>query len=124
MPTKEDLHRLVDRLPDSEVPAAERYLEFLAVAGHDPLLRALANAPLDDQPESDEERAAVGEARAELERGEVVSDAVLRAFLSAPEDDEPFTEEDEAAIAEARADIAGGDTESWESYRSRRRARQ
>jgi hypothetical protein len=73
MATKEDLHRLVDRLPDCEVPAAERYLELLAVAGHDPFLRALANAPLDDESETEEERAAIFDARADLDRGEVVS---------------------------------------------------
>jgi len=29
MNRKEDLHSLIERLPDSEVMAAERYLEFL-----------------------------------------------------------------------------------------------
>jgi hypothetical protein len=29
MPEREQLHSLVERLPDSEITAAERYLEFL-----------------------------------------------------------------------------------------------
>ena len=78
MATKEDLHRLVDKLPESEVPAAERYLEYLSVARQDPFLRALLNAPLDDEPETEDERAAMAEARAALERGEVITDQDLR----------------------------------------------
>jgi hypothetical protein len=37
----------------------------------DPVLRALLEAPLDDEPETEEERQAVHEAREELARGEV-----------------------------------------------------
>jgi hypothetical protein len=81
MATKEDLHRLVDKLPESEVPAAERYLEYLSVARQDPFLRALLNAPLDDEPETEDERAAMAEARAALERGEVITDEDLRRDL-------------------------------------------
>ena len=81
MTTKEKLHRLVDHLPESEVPAAERYLEYLSVARQDPFFRALMNAPLADEPETEEERAAVAEARAALERGEAISDQELRRDL-------------------------------------------
>ena len=81
MATKERLHRLVDDLPDSEVTAAGRFLEYLTVAGQDPFLRGLLGAPLDDEPETDGERAAVAEAQAALERGEVVSDDQLRRDL-------------------------------------------
>ena len=81
MATKESLHRLVDDLPDSEVDAAERYLKYFVVARQDPFLRALANAPLDDEPETDGERAAVAEARLAPARGEVVSDEGVRPEL-------------------------------------------
>jgi hypothetical protein len=47
---------------------AERYLKGLTT--DDPVLRAFLLAPLDDEPESEEERLAVEEARAELARGE------------------------------------------------------
>ena len=49
MPVKEDLHRLID-----ELPVAKRYLEYLRNMG-DPLVRALMEAPEDDEPTTPEE---------------------------------------------------------------------
>ena len=80
MTTKEELHRLVEELPKNELPAARRYLEYLRNMG-DPLLRALMEAPLDDELETDAERAAVQEAWEAITRGEVVSDEELRIEL-------------------------------------------
>ena len=60
--TKADLHRLVDRLPDSAVDTAGRLLER---ATEDPMLVVLDHAPLDDEPYTDEERAADDAARME-----------------------------------------------------------
>ncbi len=60
--TKADLHRLVDRLPDSAVDTAARLLER---ATEDPMMFVLDNAPLDDEPYTDEERAADEAARKE-----------------------------------------------------------
>jgi hypothetical protein len=70
MPTRDTLYRLIDELPESELAAAERFLRYLR-ATTDPVLRALLEAPLDDEPETEEERQAVHEAREELARGEV-----------------------------------------------------
>lgn len=81
MTAKEKLHHLVDRLPEGEVQAAERYLEYLSVAQQDPFLQTVFNAPLDDEPETDEERAAIADARAALRRGDVVSDEQVRRDL-------------------------------------------
>ena len=67
MTTKEALHRLVDAIPQDGLDEARRALEPLA----DPFLLALANAPIDDEPETEEERAAVAEAREASARGEV-----------------------------------------------------
>jgi hypothetical protein len=64
MRTRDSLHRLIDELPESELAAAERFLHYLR-ATTDPVLRALLEAPPDD------ERRAVQEAREELARGEV-----------------------------------------------------
>jgi len=78
--TKEQPHRLVEELPKGEMDAARRYLEYLRNMG-DPFLRALLEAPLDDEPETDDERAAVAEARAELADGRLVGhDEVRREF--------------------------------------------
>jgi hypothetical protein len=59
MSTRDSLHRLIDELPESELVAAERFLHYLRATA-DPVLRALLEAPPDD------ERRAVHEARGEL----------------------------------------------------------
>lgn len=66
MTTREALYRLVDSIPPSQFDDARKLLEPLT----DPLLTTLANAPYDDEPETDEERAAVAEAREGYRRGE------------------------------------------------------
>ncbi|MBI4493212.1 MAG: hypothetical protein HY690_10520 [Chloroflexi bacterium] len=73
MMIKERLHRLVDELPDGELHAAERFLEYLRNVGSDPVLRAFMAAPLDDEPLTDDEAAAICEAEEEIARGEVVN---------------------------------------------------
>jgi hypothetical protein len=60
-PAREELHRLLDRIPPGEVAAARSFQQFLA----DPVAQALRKAPLDDEPESPEERAAVDAALAD-----------------------------------------------------------
>jgi hypothetical protein len=67
--SKEGLHQLIDALPESELDKAARLLAALETT--DPVLRALLLAPEDDEPETDEERAAVDEAREAARRGEV-----------------------------------------------------
>jgi hypothetical protein len=69
MVSKEGLHQLIDALPESELDKAARLLAALETT--DPVLRALLLAPEDDEPETDEERAAVDEAREAARRGEV-----------------------------------------------------
>ncbi len=80
MTTREALHKLVDLLPESEWEPARRVLEE-RLSKHDPVLRAFLNAPEDDEPETEEERAAVKEAYEAIARGEVVSDEELRRDL-------------------------------------------
>jgi hypothetical protein len=77
--TREALYRLIDELPEDELPEAERYLKALQI--DDPLIRALELAPWDDEPETEEERAAVQEAREALARGEVLTTEELRQEL-------------------------------------------
>ena len=71
--SREEISRMVAMLPDDEIPVARRFIEYLRDLGSDPVLRALVNAPLDDEPETPEEAAAMKIARAELSRGEVVA---------------------------------------------------
>lgn len=77
MTIKEELYRLVDELPESELHAAKRFLEYLRNMG-DPVLRAMLEASEDDEPESTEEKAAIAEAREDFKAGRVVSHEELK----------------------------------------------
>ncbi len=70
MSIKEDVHRLVDELPDDELPAAQRLLESLLAKEQDPLIRHLMQSPIDDEPYTPEERAEDEEGWQEYLRGE------------------------------------------------------
>lgn len=75
--TKEHAHELIDRMAPGQVSAVVGLMEILL----DPLARALANAPFDDEPVSDEEARDIAESRAAYARGEVVSnEEVLAEF--------------------------------------------
>lgn len=78
MTTKEALHRLVDQLPEGELDAAERFLERLRRSGRGSLPRVVLEAEADDEPETEEEIAAVQEAYQDLARGDVISNEELR----------------------------------------------
>jgi len=77
MTSKEELHRLVDELPESELHGAKRFLEYLRNMG-DPMMQALMEAPEDDEPETEEERAAVAEAYEDIAAGRVVTMEEIR----------------------------------------------
>lgn len=72
MIVKEELHRLVDALPEGEVAAARRYLEYLRDVGSDPVLRSFMAAPEDDEPLTKDDEAAIREAEEEVARGEAI----------------------------------------------------
>jgi hypothetical protein len=67
MTIKEELYRLVDELPESELHTAKRFLEYLRNMG-DPVLGAMLKAPEDDEPEK--ERAAIAEAKEDFKVGQ------------------------------------------------------
>jgi hypothetical protein len=81
MVTKERLHQLVDALPEDEMATAARLLEALSRLEPGEALYTRETAPLDDEPEMDEERQAVAEAKAASERGERVTTEELRRRL-------------------------------------------
>ena len=80
MTTKERLHQLVDELAESDVATAERILEAL----RDTVVvreYSIYDAPVDDEPETPEEAAAVAEAYEDIKAGRVVShEEVMRRF--------------------------------------------
>jgi hypothetical protein len=70
------LHQLIDRIPEEELSAAQRFLEYLAVS---PAHRADLSAPPDDEPVTQGDAAGIALAREEVRSGKVVShDDVLR----------------------------------------------
>ena len=76
--SRDTLHHLVDRIPEEELPAAKLFLEYLVVS---PAYRAALSAPLDDEPFTQADVAAIARARDEVRAGKVVShDEVLREF--------------------------------------------
>lgn len=60
MTDKQHAHALLDRIPNDQMIAAVRFLEFLLL---DPVSRALATAPLEDEEISEEEEQAVARSR-------------------------------------------------------------
>jgi hypothetical protein len=79
MTTKERLHKLVEELSEREAEAA---LVIVERRRDDPMLHALASAPVDDEPsETTDEDVSAAEALAAYNRGEAVSSEQLRAEL-------------------------------------------
>lgn len=53
--TRQHVHALIDQLPPAQLAAIAALLESIA----DPVARAIANAPVDDEPVTEEDRRAV-----------------------------------------------------------------
>jgi len=71
MMSRDNLHHLVDALPENELERAERALEALRQEA-DPTYRPLEDAPFDNEPETPDERAAVEEAHRDVAAGRVL----------------------------------------------------
>jgi hypothetical protein len=76
--SREVLHKLIDRIPEGEILAAQRFLEYLARSA---AFRAALSAPADDEPVTDGDADAIARAQGDLRAGKVVShQEVLREF--------------------------------------------
>ncbi len=84
MVAREELHELIEDLPENTLPAARSYLRYLAERGSDPVLQAFVEAPIDDEGETTAEREAMDEARQDLAAGRVVSHEEVRRKLLGP----------------------------------------
>jgi hypothetical protein len=62
--TRQHAHELIDHIPESQLSTAVGLLEKIL----DPVTLALLNAPIDDEPVTEEERAEVAEAHEWLKR--------------------------------------------------------
>jgi hypothetical protein len=86
---KHHAHELIERLPDSQIATAIRFLEFMLL---DPIARAVATALPDDEPvtEQDRRRLHAGEAWFAQRGGKgIPMEGVLAQFGLAPEDFPP-----------------------------------
>lgn len=79
MSVHEELLRLIEALPESEVPMVKSFVEFMlsraaskdSKASLDPLLRVLETAPEDDEPLTEEDKEAIAEAEEDIRLGRV-----------------------------------------------------
>ena len=86
MPEKQHAHELIERLPDSQIATAVRFLEFMLL---DPVARAVALAPPDDEPVTEQDRQRFHEGQAWFaQRGGkgIPMEDVLAEFGVKPED--------------------------------------
>jgi len=85
MTEKERLHTLVEDLPEPEVHAALRFVEYLRREASDPVDRALREAPFDDEPLTAEDLEELEAAERDRQEGRVVShDEARRQLLQEP----------------------------------------
>jgi hypothetical protein len=68
--TREALHELIDRIPEGEIVAAQRFPEYLARSA---AFRATLSAPPDDEPVTKGDAEAIVRAHREIQAGKVVS---------------------------------------------------
>jgi hypothetical protein len=57
--TRQHAHRLIDRMPETQLSGLVQFLETIV----DPVTTALRNAPIDDEPETEQDKLAAAEAR-------------------------------------------------------------
>ena len=83
MNEKQQAHELIERLAPTQISAVVHLLEVMT----DPVARSLANAPVDDEPVTEEEAREIAAARASLDRGEgIPHEKVLAEFGLTSED--------------------------------------
>jgi hypothetical protein len=76
-------HAYLDRLPPEQLSAVRSLLEAML----DPVSRAVANAPIEDEPISEEEEGAVAEAREWLKHNQPIPHEELLAEFGLTMDD-------------------------------------
>jgi len=82
---KRQAHQLIDRLAPRQVAAVVDLIEAML----DPVSRAVANAPVDDEPESEQERQAVAKSKAWFQQNQeagISHEEVLADFGITPSD--------------------------------------
>ncbi len=81
MSQRQALHQLLDELPESDLATAARVLGALHATSDDPLIRALEQAPFDDEPDDDDFDGGLSEARRAADTGSGITTRELRREL-------------------------------------------
>jgi len=77
---RQNLKDMIDGLPERDLYAVKRYIQFLRYVD-DPVAMSLAEAPLDDEPLTDEDVAALAEAKEDIKAGRLIShEEIMREF--------------------------------------------
>ena len=77
---RRSLHRIVDDLPDDDLATARRVLQALRDSGN-PVLKAFAEAPFDDEADDDDADGGLTEASRERAAGDVLTHDQLKREL-------------------------------------------
>ena len=79
---RDQLHRLIEKLPEGELQTAQRFLSFLCEQPDvDPVAYTITHAPADDEPLTIEDIAALEEAHQEVRTGKLISHEDLKREL-------------------------------------------
>ena len=70
--TRQELKDLIDCAPDDELIVVKRYVQYI-VDRQDPVLKSLLDAPVDDEPLTESDIAALQEAREDIAAGRIIS---------------------------------------------------
>ncbi len=76
MTLREELHQLVDGLPQRDLRAVKAYLN--EIRRRKDLAAVLRQAPIDDEPVTKEDLAAIGEGEADFAAGRVLTAAQIK----------------------------------------------
>jgi len=81
MEDRQALHTLVEKLPEPELVPGRRFLEYLRQQPADSLRVLLDTAPLDDEPVTEDDLAAIREGLEEHARGETIPHEEVKRLL-------------------------------------------
>ena len=77
---KRQIKDLIDGMPPDELLVIKRFIQYVRDM-EDPFLQNLAEAPWDDEPLSDEDMAAIAEAKEDIKAGRLIPhEEIMREF--------------------------------------------
>ena len=78
--TRQELKDLIDCVPTDELLVVKRYIQYV-IDMQDPLLKTLAEAPVDDEPLDNSDLVALKEAWEDVAAGNLISNEALKERL-------------------------------------------